>query len=228
MGKLLTTLDLHLLDKDFHLLEHRRRQSRSWLQHFFDLWYILVDHNTHTLAGVNDVNGAPQNLGHSGAAMSGPNLLLAAQGGGCGGLFPDPDSNAGICHKIPNDQSIEFVGDEWGIVVGSNNVAVTPQDDAMGTKIAHGTAAGELLYAGMEIIHPTFANPNGQMLLRRYFTNQSGGGVTCEEVGMYSPGYDDIVGGGIHMFCICRDLTGGVVIANTQLLVVTYTVQITV
>jgi hypothetical protein len=228
MGAIRTTLDLHRLDKDFHLLEHRRRQSRSWLQHFFDLWYILVDWDTHTLGGVTDVNGAGVNLGDSGAAMTGPNLLMAAQGGGCGSFFPDPTSNESICHKIPDDQCIGFVGDEWGIVVGSNNMAVTPQDDALGTVIAHGTGAGELLYAGMEILPPTFANPNGAMVLRRYFTNVSGGGVTCEEVGMYSPGFDDIAGGGIHIFCICRDLTGGVAIADTQLLVVTYTVQITV
>jgi hypothetical protein len=119
-------------------------------------------------------------------------------------------------------------GQDVGIVVGSDNTAAAPNDDALGTQISHGVAAGELQYGGMEVLVPTFANPNGEMIIRRFFTNDSGGGVTIEESGIYALGAAGI-GATTWAFCIARDVVApAVVVADTEILVVTYTVQITV
>lgn len=225
MGAIRTTLDLHRLNADFELLEKRSQPSRSWVQHFFDLFYIFIHYSVNTLNNIQDINGVNRTLSPSSTNSQTCNLLMASQGGGCGTYFPSP--GGGYLHD--NDQQTQYTADEWGIVVGSNNVAVTPQDNDLGTKIAHGIAAGELLYAGTEIIYPTFANPNGAMVLRRYFTNESGGNVTVNEVGMISTGFDTSANDTSYLFLIARDVLGApVVIANTQLLVVTYTAQITV
>jgi len=227
MGKILTRLDLHRLDKDFQLLERRTQQSQSWLQHFFDLWYIWLGHKTNTLANIPDIGGVLRTLSPDDSTHLICNLLLASQAGGCGSFFPWGQGflvdKTGSCGYVPR------TGDEWGIVVGSGNTPVTPQDDDLETKIVQGQAAGELLHGGTEILPPTFANPNGQMILRRYFTNASGGNVTCEEVGMRAPGFDTSGDDLACLFGICRDVVApAVVIADTELLMATYTIGITV
>lgn len=229
MGKIITRLDLYRLDKDFQLLEKRSMQSRSWLQHFFDLWYILCGFDSNTLANVADIDGNLRTLSDNGGVAQTCNLLMASQAGGCGSFFPAPSAGAGFVTwpDAGSTRYILYTGDHWGIVVGSGNTPVTPQDNALETKIAHGIGAGQLQYAGTEILAPTFADPDGEMILRRYFTNASGGNVTIEEVGMYSPGFFE--SDNSYLFGICRDVVApAVVIADTELLVATYTIQITV
>ena len=229
MAKILTKLELHRLSSDFQLLQKHTQPSRSWLQHFFDLWYIMLGFDSNTLANIADIDGNLRTLFDNGGTQQTCNLLMASQAGGCGSFFPVPSASAGFV-TWPNAGSTRYIlytGDHWGIVVGSNNVAVTPQDNALGAKIVQGAAAGQLLHGGTEILPPTFADPNGLMVLRRYFTNSSGGNVTIEEVGMYSPGFFE--NDNSYLFSICRDVVApAVVVADTELLVATYTVQITV
>ncbi len=223
MGCLQTTLKLDRLSKDLQNLEHREQPSRSWLKHFFDLWYIQLAYNSNTLAAINDIGGTARALA---AAFDGyPNLILASPVGGSGLYWPNYRiASASGVPQPPADTLV--TGDMWGLVVGTGAGAVAPSNDALTTKVAHGSAAGQMLHGGTEILAPTFANPNGQMVIRRYFTNSSGGPITVTESGLYSPGYTDFTHG--YIYCICRDVFAGVIVADTQLLVVTYTVQITV
>jgi len=221
MAKILTKIDLHRLSADGQLLEKRTFLSRSWLQHFFDLWYEPLGYQVNTVAA-NDIGSVSRNLlVKVGGGNTNPlcNLMVASSPGGA--------LSAALLSPAASIPTIPAAGDDIGIVVGSGNTPVTPQDDALVTKVVHGSAAGELEYGGCEVLPPTFADPNGAMLIRRYFTNVSGGNVTIEEVGIYSPGYCHITI--LYFFCICRDVVApAVVVADTELLMATYTVQITV
>lgn len=83
----------------------------------------------------------------------------------------------------------------------------------------------ELEYGGMEVIGLTFSDPDGEFTIRRYFTNRSGQSITVEEVGIQAKGE---IAGDVFAFLIARDLTGGIAVANTQILRATYVPQITV
>ena len=221
-----TLLTLELLDEDYKLLERREQRSRSWLRHFFDLWYILLGNTTNTLAGISDIGGTGRALGAtiSTNRTPSPNLSVGAPPGNIGALVFAQTSSISVCYL----GAFPCSGDTLGIVVGTNNTVVTPTDNALYAKVAHGEGAGQLLHSGCEIYGLTFANPNGSMNIRRYFTNVAGGAITIQEVGIYSPGYSS--GGSTgYIFCICRDVVSpGVAINNGQILSVVYTVQITV
>jgi len=78
----------------------------------------------------------------------------------------------------------------------------------------------EVVLGGMEIFVPTFSHPNGSMVLRRCFINNSGGNVTIKKVGIHAGAIPELV---------AADVLGTpVIIADTQVLRVSYTMGITV
>jgi hypothetical protein len=84
-----------------------------------------------------------------------------------------------------------------------------------------------LEYGGCEVLAPTFAAPNGQFTIRRFFTNVSGDSWTINEAGIYALGthYSQEC----WSFLIARDVViPGVTLLNGELLRVTYVPQITV
>ena len=209
-----TKLILARFNKDGKLIEHREQESRSWLKHFFDMLYIL--HNTNvSLANVNDIGGTPREIYYQ---LGAPSNTLQV-GAPPGNIFL-PSYTGGSVRPAYDK------GEKTGIVVGTGALAVTPLQDALQTKIAHGEAAGQLLYGGCELYGLTFANPNGQFTIRRYFTNVLGGAVAVVEAGIYTIA---IVGGATaYNFCIARDVFAAVTVNNGEILRVTYVVQITV
>ncbi len=224
MGKLITTIGFKTFDKDKRLLICRQQPMRSWTRHFFDQLYILL-YRSNALAAINDVGGNPRNHADDNQDLSGPYLLVASAPGGQRNFLPGMGGNEQYCYFNGTNYNYPQ-GEHLGIMVGTDNTAVAPDDDALGTLINHGEAAGEFLYGGTELFGLTFANPNGEFTIRRYFTNISGGGITVEEVGIYCLGMDtDTMA---YQFCVARDVTGGVAVADTEILEVTYTVQITV
>jgi hypothetical protein len=218
--KIETTLQLTRLDKDFAKIETRRQPSRSWLKHFFDLLYEPLGYKVNNLANIPDIGAANRALAVTDANNMICNLFIGAAGGNFMSFIPNSGSTNGYVATYIN-------GGEFGIVVGTDDTAVTPTDNALVTIAAHGSGAGQLLYSGVEILAPTFADPNGSMVIRRYFTNASGGDIVVEEVGIYSPGFN--ASPNAYLFCILRDVVSpGVTVADTEILAVTYTVQITV
>ncbi len=207
--------------KNNRIIFEKTQLSQSWTLHFFHLWYILLGFNSNTLAAINDIDAVARNLGIE--TDGAPNLYL---GGGSGGVLqPSPYEMAGVVNPSMNRTPF-FDGEIVGIVIGTDNTAAAPDDDALGTRIVHGDGAGEMWYGGTEVHPPVFVNPNGTMIIRRYFTNDSGGDITVEECGIYSPGLQS--SHTHYIYCIARDVTGGIVVADTEILEVTYTVQITV
>jgi len=221
---LTATLILERFNKDHRLLERRELPSRSFVKNFIGLLYC---------AHAQIQQGAPysmQDITNTARNVDGQcdpnyysksNLRIAAAPGPAGEFC-----TSGTYSMANLDYYLMLKGDQIGIQVGTGVGAVTPTDVALGTRIAHGSAAGQLEYGGCELLSIAFADPNGQFTIRRYFSNNSGGAITVQEVGIYSVGTKYTYGA--WYFLIARDLTGAIAVANTELLRVTYVVQITV
>lgn len=112
----------------------------------------------------------------------------------------------------------------FGIVVGSDNTAVDIDDYALGTLIAHGTGAGQLEYSAMSIPTDfTVSGSDAYFEVRRTVTNNSGGDVTINEIGLYVKTNAST----IYYFCIDRTLSTTTV-TNTNGKVITYKFQVTI
>lgn len=223
-------LILERFDRDHHLLERREQPSRSFLLQFIELLYVA--HASIVVAtpyAMTDITGAARDIDSAcvsnAQARGSKGHLRIGSSGGQSGIWGSAGAALNVAGQDISDQTI--VGELIGIVVGTGVVAVTPADYVLGTRIAHGRAAGELEYGGTELVGLVFADPNGEFTIRRYFTNLSGGGITVEEVGIYMIGCNSNSVDN-WPFCGARDLTGGVAVADTELLRATYVVQITV
>jgi hypothetical protein len=204
-------------------LEKREQESRSWLKHFFDLLYTQCA----VLAQpTNDIASVSKNVAASPLYQCPVGTLMVASPPGNTQVFI-PTFFGGYYMYCSNPRR---KGNDVGIMVGTGNNPVTPVQDALQTRVAHGEAAGQLLHGGTELYGLTFANPNGQFTIRRYFTNVLGGNISIQEVGIYSPGLESPFGGlTAFFFCIARDVVApAVVVANGEILRVTYVPAITV
>lgn len=223
-------LTLERLDKNYRLLERRELESRSLLRKFIELLYVHHSQaQSSSPVSIIDITNTPQDIDSTSESTAEKSTLLVAgapglhshicaAGGSGTGSYPD--------NVAPQGQNI-------GIVVGTGVNAVTPTDYALQTKVAHGRAATQLEFGGCEPMNIAFADPNGSFQLRRYFTNLSGAPITINEVGIYGVGttYGVIAAMKAWPFCICRDslvVSGPVLVNDTELLRVTYTIQITV
>lgn len=110
----------------------------------------------------------------------------------------------------------------YGLVVGTGTNAVTLTDNKLQTQIAHGNGAGQLAYAAGTFNAPTTSGSDRYWEAVRTFTNNSGGDITVNEVGVY------VFSSNPYYYCVARDLTGGVLIANTKVGTLTYRFKITV
>jgi hypothetical protein len=222
MSAIQTRLDLHRLDKEFRIQEKRSQPSRSWVIGMINQLYVC-SLGSGNLAGITDVYAAAKTLWAQQNGWS--SLAIGSTGGNC--LAPT------ICGAAANPSYFGSVanlitGDLMGIIVGTNNTAVTPTDSKLNTRCNQGQGAGQLEYGGTEVLPPTFADPNGTLVIRRYITNVSGGDIAIAEVGIYAS--CNVTDANAHSeFCIARDIVGpAVTVHTTEILVVTYTMQITV
>lgn len=221
MGKFAVNVTIEVIGKK-GTRERRTFPMKSWTLNLFNILYPVMYNGTGSIAATKDITNTNREMS---ADWNYPNFFLAVGGGNQ--LAPVPGTNA-----QPNTDYLPK-SDNIGIVVGTGNTAVTPQDYALVTKVAHGNAANQMLYGGQEILAPTFADPNGSMVLRRLFENVSGGSITVNEVGIYAPAGYRVYTSAYHYyayeFCVARDVVSpGVAVANTEWLKVTYTTQITV
>ena len=206
-----TKLILARFDKEGQLVEWREQEVRSWLKHFFDLLYPV--HTLTNLANINDIGGVARTLQQYKYGQC--HLIVGSSSGNIQLILPSATSTT------------TYTGDFIGIQVGTSALAVTPTQDALQGRITHGEAAGQLLYGGCELYGLKFINPNGEMSIRRYFTNVLGGAISVQEVGIYSPGRTTIPDN--RIFCIARDVVSpGVTILDGEILRVTYVPQVTV
>lgn len=219
-----TKLILEKFDKEHRLLEKKEKWSRSFLIQFIELLYVAhANIDEGAPYAMDDVGGNSRDIDFkSGAARYAKGHLRTGSPAGSGGCFVFDGY-----YNTPSLISRDMIEASLiGIQIGTSNTPVTPADYVMGTRILHGSGAGEMEYGGTELLSLVIANPNGQFTIRRYFTNNSGGGITVEETGINSGASEYNIGS--WPFCIARDVTGGIVVANTEILRVTYVPQITV
>ncbi|MDD5510770.1 MAG: hypothetical protein PHI12_08170 [Dehalococcoidales bacterium] len=106
----------------------------------------------------------------------------------------------------------------------------TTQDMMMFTAV--GRSQGEFEHGGTLVGNLVIADPNASMDITKFFVNNSGGAITVNEVGIQSFSWQAGNGGNGNQsqpILIARDVVGpGVAVADTEILLVTYTPQITV
>ena len=188
------------------ILSHRQ-PMRSFVRQFIDILAM----------GAGNVNTSIKDITNT------ARLVVATSNAGClcllagGGGYP--------FYSQSNLTQVGLETERVGIVIGTGNTAPTSDDYALETLIAHGQAATEMVYGGMEIEPVVVAAPSASFLLRRYFNNKSGGDITVLEVGIYSP----ILLAQAYACCIVRDVLGApVAVLDTELLRVQYTLSVTV
>jgi len=97
----------------------------------------------------------------------------------------------------------------------------------------NGQSVGEFEISGCDILGKAIANPNGEFVIRRFFSNNSGGSIDVAESGLTCCGFhhdnsNQQYGAGTT-YLIGRDVIGpAITVANTEILLATYTIQITV
>jgi len=206
-------LSVALFNREGKLLREVRQPSRSFTKQFIGFLYSFHACIDFSMPDISNTARIVDNLYNQ------YTLQLAAKGGGVAEPFSGGTPSYGYAASL--------LSDSIGIQVGSNATAPTPTDYAMNTRIAHGQAAGQLVYAGCEVEPPVISAPNATMLIRRYFTNKSGGSVIVREVGLYTVGLTGATTG--FAFLICRDaLATDITVLNNELLRVEYTMQVTV
>jgi len=114
----------------------------------------------------------------------------------------------------------------FGIVVGTDDTAVTISDYQLGARIAHGAGAGQLDYAITIVNLSAVAAPSCGFTITRSMTNNSGGDIDIAEAGLYFRMNEFAP---FYYFCGVRDVLGAPhTVVNTATVSVQYTLQVTV
>ncbi|MDD4985697.1 MAG: hypothetical protein PHQ43_07905 [Dehalococcoidales bacterium] len=127
----------------------------------------------------------------------------------------------------------------WIQADGYSNFHLSPNSGATWTTTSqrcryfteYGRSQGEFEHGGTEVTNLVIANPNASFDIRKFFTNNSGGAITVNEVGIQSLGccHVSALGGHIYPVLIAHDVVApGIAVANTEIILVTYTPSITV
>lgn len=162
--RLTAEYEIEVRDKDGRLLDFKRGQAHSWLKQF-----ILALRCQCCCSNRTNTNYA--------------NTTLIDEGGTARTFF---GANTHITAYGRSGRADE------GIIVGSSDVPNSLDRYALGAKIAHGNASGQLMY-GDSIIEDV-VNPSGmdlQFRITRTFTNNSGAAVVVKEFGLLSCGTDN-------------------------------------
>ena len=114
-----------------------------------------------------------------------------------------------------------------GIVVGSGDTAVTPDDYTLASKINHGTEAGQLLHEEQTVEAVQVSGNEVSFRVTRTFTNNSGGDVTGKELGMMLS-ITDQSGGGKRLLLLRDVLESAITVQDGKALTVRYTFKVTV
>lgn len=108
----------------------------------------------------------------------------------------------------------------YGLVFGTGSAVVALTDYALQALIAHGTGSGQLSYGSTTANAPTTSGTTRRFTVVRSVTNNSGGTITVNEVGIY-------VLSSSFYFCSDRTLSTQA-IANGESWALTYTLGVTV
>jgi hypothetical protein len=111
-----------------------------------------------------------------------------------------------------------------GIVVGTNNTALSNEDYELNSIIAHGSGSGQLSYSAVTNENVAVDGDDVTFVIKRTMTNNSGNTINIEEAGLYNYGYE--FGG--YNFMIIRLLTSTLDIEAGESVTAKYTFKHTV
>ena len=131
-------------------------------------------------------------------------------------------SNHGVAGRI----NAEDDNDDYGIMVGSGTVAVSPEDYQLASKIAHGIGTGQLDYGTQTFETVVVSNNTSSFRVSRTFTNLSGASISVQELGIAMKTYttDQTT---ISILILRDVLASPVSVPDGATLTVRYTFQVT-
>ena len=74
--------------------------------------------------------------------------------------------------------------DTYGIVVGTGDTAVTPDDYKLASQIAHGSGDGQLYYKACSVGKPNIVDSGVRVVVSRVFRNDGNSDITIAEIGI--------------------------------------------
>ena len=108
--------------------------------------------------------------------------------------------------------------DAYGVVIGTSDAAIDAALYCLGTKLLTASFTHQVWEsAAVAVVSDTTS-----FVLKRTFTNVSGGAITVEEAGIYGFGK-----GPGHYVMLARTLTGGIVVGDSQSIQISYTFEVT-
>jgi len=194
-GEVGATIELIVKDKNGKITDHRGpMRSRSFTRQFLELlWIQALQIPENSLYQVRDTG----------------NVLRA------------------ICESAKTftcDAGIGVV--TLGIIVGTGNTAPTIDDYVIETPIPHDAVpptAGALQYGAVAFGAPASDATTSRFTITRDFSNNSGGAITVNEIGLYVEGYVYNI---TYYFMTIRDVIGGgLAVPNGQTLTINYQPQ---
>jgi hypothetical protein len=188
-----------LKDPNGKIITKRKGVSKSLLANFMR-WFrgvhTIID-NYGSSYTMTDITGTSRTLPYTGMQYQ-KNF----------GAFGSPD----------NDQN-------RGIVVGSSDTPVNPNDYKLASQIPHGTGSGQLDYGAGTLTDISISDNTISFNHSRTFTNLSGATITVKEIGGYFVMND--TGNVLRTFCYLRDvLTTPIDVPDNYTLTVIYTFQV--
>jgi hypothetical protein len=167
--------EIEVKDKNGKLLENKKGPSKSLLANFLRMLYGLF------------------------AGVTGSGYISILDTSGTGRSYP-------TCYGTswPIARVVASANDaNHGILVGSGDAAVDPDQYALASKIANGTGSGQLVYNAVTHESPVVSGMDTTYRITRTFTNNSGSSITIKEIGI---AIADGISGILYYFLIVRDV----------------------
>lgn len=201
----------------------RKRRSRSFVQGFLKLHFLLLDSASGTTVTLTDVDGNSKSPGASGADYQVTLSTISPGRGGAGTTY---------FGRLSTHSTIKgSKANNTGIQVGTGTTAVAPTDYVLATPISDGTSSGQLEY--FPSAGGTFgtSGSTASFVLERLFRNSSGASITINEVGVYATaGYPAAASSpySLSHVCIIRDVVSpGFALLNGEYARIIYTISVT-
>lgn len=195
-GEVGAVLELTVKNKKGEVTEHRVMRSKSFVRQFLEmLWLQAVPINENLRYEMRDTGNTLRQM-----YESGNNFYSTAA--------------AGVL--------------DVGIIVGTGSTAPDIDDYAIETLIDHDAApptAGRMAYSDQVIAVPASDATTSQFTITRDFVNASGGGITVNEIALYTKGYSMRYAAYLTFMLIRDVIGGGIAVPNGETLTVNYREQ---
>ncbi len=198
-------IEYEVKDADGKIVKKGKQKANSWLGNIIGLIYALVSGTT---------TGTSSMSAYYGSTAS---SLVDVSGSARGLFLAYTSGNTRLGGNAPAGEG------SYGILVGASDTPNTIATYNLGSKIAHGTDAGQLVYDATTV-ESLIKDASWYFRVVRTFTNQSGGTVTIREIGLVLQLF--YAAGGLCQVLFARDvLTSPINVGSGQTLTVRYIIS---